>query len=163
MEADEGWTERDDVEVMFAALDEDHPARAVAAFAALLLADELRSDLLAGFVTPESLDDWADFSGVRDYFMDRALAASMTALRHRDAPDVAYVKLVPEVGPLLTDTPRRDQVAFATLVWRPELGGWRVHDVGGPIPPAQLPRTSSRATPPSYAGDQHITLERPAQ
>ncbi|WP_309105069.1 hypothetical protein [Microbacterium sp.] len=159
MATDELWTDRDDAELALAALPEGHPVRIVESFVTMLLGDSLQLEALAGFVTPEARDDWSDFSGARGYFMDQALASSTVALRHRGAADVAYVKLVPNVGPLVVARPRTDHVGFATLVWRRELGGWRVHAIGEPIPPALLPRTS-RNDAPEYAGDRFVQVER---
>jgi len=60
--------------------------------------------------------------------------------------DVAYVKLLADVGegeePLqVLRDPIPVDATIISLVLRPELGGWRVHGLGRPVDPQQLPRS----------------------
>ncbi|MBM3715154.1 MAG: hypothetical protein FJW64_05345 [Actinobacteria bacterium] len=154
MSDDGAWTERDDAELIFEGLHDEHPSRIVAAFAGLCLGDALDTLRLTYLVTPESLHQWGDFRAGASFFMDQAISMSTVALRPRGAEDVAYIKIVPDDGSYLSSTPRQDPIAYATLIWRPEIGGWKIHRIGEPVNPAQLPRTADEA--PIYANDSHV-------
>lgn len=155
---DESWSDLDDAELRFQSLDEQHPAKVATAFVHLVLTEPMHSDIAAEFVTPEKLSDWGDFSTARSFFLDQALAISTRSLRARNNLDVAYVKLVPDNGTYFSDGPRQDFAAWVTLVWRPELGGWRIHAFGDPIPPELLPRTAKGNAAPVFEGDQEIDV-----
>ncbi|RCK61550.1 hypothetical protein [Microbacterium sorbitolivorans] len=153
------WTDEDTARAVFEALPEDHPCRAVRQFSNSILAEE-DATALAELVTPEVLDDWGDFSSARRYFFDQAFSISTRSLRHREATDVAYVKLVPDDGIYLSEKPRQDMIGWVTLVWRPELGGWKLHCIGQPAPPHLLPRTAVAGEVPMGDNDEEVTLEQ---
>lgn len=157
--SDEQWTDKDDAQVVFEALAADHPSKVVTAFNDLFHFDELPIQLLEMFVTPEKRADWGDFSGGSQFFLDQVIAISTRALRPKGTDDVAYIKLVPDNGVYLAEDPRRDLIGYVTLVWRPELHGWRIHSIGHPAPPHQLPRTDTDRTAPRYDTDVEITIE----
>ena len=62
--------------------------------------------------------------------------------------DVAYVKIISNVGDreepiqVLRD-PLPVEARIISLVYRPELGGWRVHSLGHPVDPADPSRSRS--------------------
>jgi hypothetical protein len=100
-------------------------------------------DVLARLVTPESLEAWGDFSeasaglariGQRGYGSnaDRAMGDN----------DVAYFKIFSGVNESFRAI--GDQIisaaAIVTMVWRPELGEWRVHQIGNYAKPEDVPR-----------------------
>jgi len=92
-------------------------------------------------ITPESAGNWGELAALKDRTKESGLATGV----YRPVYDVAYVKLINDVG---ADSP----VQFITegfpamsmiisLVYRPELGGWRVHSIGQPLDPDDLPRS----------------------
>lgn len=117
--------------------------QAVAVFLEVLKAENAL-DLLPYMVTPESVEAWSrDIPGVRELARDRGMATRV------DYPtqDLAYVKLPPDPGVTVKFT--RDvlleDALVVTLQRRPELpdslglGGWRIHAIGGYVPPAEMP------------------------
>lgn len=59
--------------------------------------------------------------------------------------DVAYVRLASDIG---DEGPLKVagglvplEAKIISLVLRPELGGWRVHGIGYPLDPEQMPRS----------------------
>lgn len=150
MDGEEQWTGHDDVEFRFHALPDAHPANVVRAFVGVLWDDAATAAELAQYVTPESLSQWSDFGTVRNFVRDDiGVAIGSNALRAVGAPDVTFVKLVPddEDEPQFHPVPRQDVRAWVTLVWRPELGGWRLHAIGEQLDPNTLPRTSPGDAP----------------
>ncbi|GAA1083722.1 hypothetical protein [Pseudonocardia alni] len=95
---------------------------------------------LARLITPESSGWWGDFTAAADLVSDCGMGSN--AQRAMDSDQVAYVKY-------FTDDNQTYQVqggdmimmarAVATLVWRPELGGWRAHHLGDYVHPRDLP------------------------
>lgn len=94
-------------------------------------------DKLRRLVTPESLAAWGNFSSTRALLM----GTGWTTRADEPAPGVAYVKFTPSDMPTVrVDGDVAINVrAVATLQYRPELGGWRVHHVGEPCLPEDLP------------------------
>lgn len=153
------WAEADDAALAYEALPGWHPAMIVDVFRTGLGFEDsvARQKVLSeGFVTPESIDVWGDFSRAQALF-GTGLRISMTPLWARDAPDVAYVRLVEtdeHFAKSMTDAPA---TAHVTLVWRPEIAvvpgtSWRLHHIGEPVPPDQVPRTAI-GTDPRKLGD----------
>lgn len=146
MNDDTSWTEEDDAQVVYESLPDWHPALFVDAFRLGLQSSEpFAVDLLQrGFITPESVDAWGDFSDTRTAM--RGLRVGMSLLLAEGATDVAYVRIVDT--PFSTVDMRAVPARFhATLVWRPEIAvspglSWRIHGIGSPIEPDRLPRTA---------------------
>lgn len=157
-DSDDQWTDKDSARATFEALPADHPCRTATKFNDLIM-DEADAATLAELVTPECLEDWGDFRVARSFFLDQAISISTRSLRHRGASDVAYVKLVPDDGKYISATARQDAIAWATLVWRPEYGGWRIHSIGQPAPPHLLPRTAPQGSAPVSGVDQEVRLD----
>lgn len=156
--SDDTWTERDDVHRHFDALPEGHPARVVRAFQVLAMVDDYSIEELTQLVTPESRGCWGDFSTEHQYFADQAFAISVGAYRHVGAEDVAYVTLSPDTGEYYQEGGLTGEVAHVTLVWRPELGGWRIDQLGYPAPPPYVPRTSKPSDAPRYDTDAMVEI-----
>ena len=98
-------------------------------------------DDLEAVITPESRGQW-DLAEIRRRTESSGIATGVYKPRY----DVAYVKLVSNVGneeealQVLAD-PLPVEARVISLVYRPEFGGWRVHGVGHPVEPADLPRS----------------------
>jgi hypothetical protein len=104
---------------------------------------QLNEDIVRSTVTPESFGQW-DLPALRSRTADSGLATGVT----KPVYDVAYVRLAEDlpqsegaavwqlVGGYLPTN-----VMVITLVLRPELNGWRVHAIGQPVVPSDLPRT----------------------
>ncbi|MCK2025087.1 hypothetical protein KZC56_02155 [Microbacterium sp. SSW1-47] len=144
----ESWTEEDDAAVAFELLPAWHPSVFFDAFrAGMQRFDETIEEIArAGFVTPESVDDWGDFTRARE-IANSNLKVSLHALWAVDAPDVAYVRLVDTPAWIASDLRRVPAAAHATLVWRPEIAvvpgsAWRLHALGDAVPPWLVPRTA---------------------
>lgn len=94
---------------------------------------------LANLVTPESLSAWGDFASAAE----RLTGCGMTSRANPSAtdPEVVYVKYVTDDGKNYTADGDIMIMAraVATLVWRPELGSWRVHGLGEYIKPEEVP------------------------
>lgn len=147
------WTEEDDAAVAFELLPSWHPAGFFDAFRLGMQRFDETTDAIArgGFVTPESEDTWGDFSAARDT-ANSTLKISMTALWGIEAPDVAYVRLVDTDAWSSSDLRTIPVAAYATLVWRPEIAivpgsSWRLHAIGDPVPPSDVPRTAAGFDP----------------
>ncbi len=110
-------------------------------YMALTRKSGLRLDLVRNLVTPESLDAWGDFSSSRELLK----GTSITTLADTPAPGVAYVRYPSDRGQTLrADTDTMIMVrAVATLQYRPELGEWRVHQLGEYCHPDHLPPVGS--------------------
>lgn len=80
------------------------------------------------------------------------LKISMTPIYADGAPDVCYVRLVSTDRFISRMEDETDRI-YVTLLWRPELPqfvpdtAWRIHAIGDPIDPAQLPRTAAGIDP----------------
>lgn len=92
-------------------------------------------------ITPESRGQW-DLADIRARTQDSGIATGVYKPRY----DVAYVKLISNVGdkeePIqVLRNPLPAEARIISLVYRPELGGWRVHGLGHPVDPTDLPRS----------------------
>lgn len=146
-----GWTDEDDALLAYEALPDWHPALFVDVFRTGLEQQNAPTELLAAFVTPESLPSWGDFNRARAVF-DSGLKISMTALYGIDAPDVAYVRLVETRRHTNDSLDRVPATVHATLVWRPEIeivpnSSWRIHHLGDAVEPTRVPRTAPGFNP----------------
>jgi hypothetical protein len=96
---------------------------------------------LEAVITPESRGQW-DLADIRSRTEDSGIATGVYKPRY----DVAYVKLISNVGdkeePIQAlRNPLPVEARIISLVYRPELGGWRVHGFGLPVDPTNLPRS----------------------
>ncbi|MBY3792523.1 toll/interleukin-1 receptor domain-containing protein [Rhodococcus fascians] len=103
----------------------------------------LKSDIefLDHITTPETHGSW-ELDSLRERIDDCSLATGV----FKPVYDVAYVRLVEGLPVVdgthqIVDGAMQFNAKMITLVLRPELGGWRVHGFGQPIPPGDLPRT----------------------
>lgn len=148
------WSDEDDALVELEMLPDHHPALFVDAFRTGLELSEVdvANQLLAeAFVTPESRDSWGDFSRARGVFSG-GLRISMTAWYARDAPDVAYIRLVDTDQHTFADASQIPATMHVTLVWRPEIArenpvAWRIHALGEAFHPDDVPRTAVGSDP----------------
>jgi hypothetical protein len=96
---------------------------------------------LESVITPESRGQW-DLADIRARTEDSGIATGVYKPRY----DVAYVKLISGVdeneGPIqVLRNPLPTEARIISLVYRPELGGWRVHGLGHPVDSTDLPRS----------------------
>jgi len=147
---DEQWSVDDDVMLMLHQRDDSHPGHVALRFFLALTAVPRQVEALQSLVTPESLESWGDFSGAAAFLAAvHEPALGTTPKPAEGAPDVAYMKVLtgkPNVE-IVTVPTHVLMVAFVTLVWRPELGQWRVHSIGDSVQPEDLPRTSPGVAP----------------
>lgn len=127
------WTKFDDARVRLETAGRAHPYNVGTEFLqcigdALAHLDELRE-----LVTPESLDGWGDFAEAqRTYESIDFPGVSSQMGGVIGAPGVAYLKIlsnVPVGGFNLSEGSRLQAAMWVTMIWRAELGGWRVHDL----------------------------------
>jgi hypothetical protein len=120
------------------------PGEVLITFLAALEDREQHREALCVLVTPESLEDWGDFSAEA-----AALEAlgdwgvSSKPLRAVDDPDVAYGKVLSGVRESfqLVDDGVLSVALIVTLTWRPECDRWLIHAVGkNYIAPMDVPR-----------------------
>lgn len=150
MDEEGTWTEADDVQLAFHALADDHPVNVVRSFVATLLDDTSSLAEIASHVTPESLPGWGSFEFAAVFVREAegvGVAIANRALRAIGASDVTFVKLVPDVQKPVFSPVIVEPLAWVVLVWRPELGGWRIHSIGPQVDPTSLPRTSPGRAP----------------
>ncbi|MGI8433150.1 MAG: hypothetical protein ACR2LE_00160 [Nocardioidaceae bacterium] len=136
------WEPADEerIEELLAEQDPDGPYSVAWAFFALI-ADEVPTERLESLVTPESLPAWR-LDELRS--MTHGYGVASRVIYASD--DVAYVKLIqgPEF-PSVVSAPTLVEALIVTLQRRPDLGDqWRVHGLGHPIEPKQLPHTTFR-------------------
>jgi hypothetical protein len=98
-------------------------------------------DDLERVITPESRGQW-DLADIRTRTEGSGIATGVYKPRY----DVAYVKLISNVGdeeePIQAlRNPLPAKARIISLVYRPELGGWRVYGVGHPVDSTDLPRS----------------------
>ncbi|SOE01509.1 hypothetical protein [Blastococcus haudaquaticus] len=86
-------------------------------------------EILGLVVTPESWQWWGDFA--RAALLLPGCGMASEAQPSADDPDVVYLSFLPEAG--------EGDAVIATLVWRPGLGGWRVHALGERVRPDHVP------------------------
>lgn len=138
-DSDEGWRQAEA---------EGHATVLAAASAFLaVVKDPSAADLLDRVVTPESWPVWSrQLDEIRQVVADRGMASRPG----RPAPGCAYVALPPDPGETVRATGTvllPPETLTLTLQDRPELGtipglgGWRVHALGAPVLPDQLPPT----------------------
>jgi hypothetical protein len=130
----------------------DHPVHVVMMFHNGAQDPVHWNNLLHNLTTPESWDDWGDFSNVAEFLSGYAVATGVRYALGDDfepVDDVAYVKLIPDsvFGAETVIVNQELLVADAqivTLVRRPDLpgGGWRIHRIGIEALPEELPRAS---------------------
>jgi len=150
---DDRWTDADDALLAMHMLPTEHPVALTAAIWEALDDYEANSGALSTWVTPECRDDWGDFSTVSEALASQALALVGTARQRAGEADIAFVWLIRKGAPAAPARMSQEDEAVIigaifTWVWRPELGGWRLHSVGGAMPEAdRLPRTSPNAAP----------------
>jgi hypothetical protein len=90
---------------------------------------------LRRLVTPESLPAWGDFSEAAAFVQSLPddVGTGTVAQRAHGDDNVAYFKIMS--GVTESYQALEEQIVFlagvVTLVWRPELGEWRVHAIGG--------------------------------
>lgn len=149
--SDDKWTDADDARLTLHALPDDHPVKLTMAIWDALREHPRYVDLLAVWVTPESRERWGDFSEIAGALYGESLNVMGTVRQFEDALDVAYVWVIrakPGAGPRMTNGPEAVNLfAVFTWVWRPELGGWRLHSAGEQRLPDRLPRTSPNEAP----------------
>jgi hypothetical protein len=153
MSSFEFWSEEDDSALEFELLPDWHPSLFVDVFRVGLQNFNESTEAIArgGFVTPESVDVWGDFTAARE-IANSNLKISMTALWGIGAPDVAYVRLVDTEEWRVADMRTVPAAAIVTLIWRPEIAiipgtSWRIHAIGDPIHPDEVPRTAAGIDP----------------
>lgn len=154
-----GWTAEDDAALIFASTDEAHPVmRTFQAWKAIKDASSGQATL-AAILTPESNLDARTVARLRGEMSARELGISSVARRHAESNDVAYVIVTEGGDPArVLEGAEVVQVAYVfTWVWRPELGGWRLHAIGtGPHEPNTLPRTSPGDAPDIGSEEPHF-------
>ncbi|MGZ0710542.1 hypothetical protein ACWPKO_19615 (plasmid) [Coraliomargarita sp. W4R53] len=156
---DETWTEADDAMLIHAALPANHPSAVVREFFSLLSADPMNVEALIDRVDPASLDGWGDFTASRAFAAEGA-AISHRALRIKNEPAIAYVKLTPDSGAMVSKEPRTDAKAYVTLIWNPKTDTWRLYSIGDAIHPSATPaRNLSHGA--TYDTDAHIEFDNP--
>jgi hypothetical protein len=117
----------------------DNPFAVAMAFWYAVLTENY--DDLEIVITPESRGRW-DLADLHR----RTESSGITTGVMKPCYDIAYVRLASEVGdeegPLKVAgglVPLESRII--SLVYRPELGGWRVHGIGNPLDPDQMPRS----------------------
>ncbi|MDA4893289.1 hypothetical protein [Microbacterium resistens] len=147
--ADE-WTQRDEAEFYFTALEASHPVKRASVFFMMVLRGDFDADVVGSFVTPESRPAWGDFSAARGSFESIGSPGIGSHARPAEgAPDVVYVKVldsVHEAHLVTTPTPVVVPGVF-TMIWRPEVGAWLIHSFGDYLLPEVVPRTSPGSAP----------------
>ncbi|MDS0137561.1 MULTISPECIES: hypothetical protein [unclassified Amycolatopsis] len=97
-------------------------------------------DVLRAVVTPESLPAWGDFRDAAEALEGCGMTSRVSP---SDDPAVVYAKYVTDHDGVTYQVQGGDMVlmvrAVATLVHRPEHGGWLIHGVGMPLQPEEVP------------------------
>jgi hypothetical protein len=117
----------------------DNPFAVAMAFWRAVLTEDY--DYLEIVITPESRGRW-DLADLHR----RTENSGITTGVMKPCYDIAYVRLASDVGdeggPLKVAgglVPLESRII--SLVYRPELGGWRVHGLGYPLDPDEMPRS----------------------
>lgn len=141
------WTDADTAYANWEAVPDGHPVRVVHAFMEAAQATPLPVEALTYLVTPEVLADWGDWTSTAEFF--RQGVGFGLNLRHiGDAQDVVYIKLIKALDEaMVLPSDEVPSLAYVTLVWRPERGGWKIHRIGEPAGAEDLPRTSPDDVP----------------
>lgn len=111
-------------------------------------------ELVRLVVTPESLASWGDFSDVAHALKEVNGNVTGTPRQFPGVTDVALVYLLTRDSPFgHIAKPQPVEIAFVfTWIWRPELGGWRLHHFGrSPLNLSLLPRSSPGDGPPLHS------------
>lgn len=148
--ADDSWTDEDDAHFAMATLPPSEPVALTLAVWNALTADEDHTSLLREFVTPESLEQWGDFSAARDALSAPRLGIIGTARQYPDAVDVAYVWITRQAGDTarMTDGPEVVEIAETfTWIWHADREQWLLHSIGTMLDPGEMPRTSPNRAP----------------
>jgi hypothetical protein len=119
----------------------DNPVTVAAVFwTAVTEPDGPNLDVLSVIVTPESWRGWGTFGGPAELLLGYGMASEATP--SVGDPDVVYITYLrdtgEETGPP-SDMVLVGDIAIATLVRRPRLGGWRVHALGDYVRPEDVP------------------------
>lgn len=152
MSTEDSWGEDDDSAFAFHAMPETHPVKLAMNVFRVMRGGTFVPERVREAVTPESVEAWGDF-GVfaRMCAAIDAPAFGSIANPAYGASDVVYVKVLSGVQKGYTirqDGPVMAATVF-TLVWRPELGGWRIHAAGSDyVLPEDVPRSAPNAAPP---------------
>lgn len=151
-----GWSDQDEAQAAYEGLPAWHPSLFVDVLRAALEVSADAGMLAAALVTPESAEQWGDFTRARALFAS-GLKISMTPVWATGAPDVAYVRLVETDQHVVDDAGGVPATVHVTLVWRPEIAvvpgsRWRVHHIGDRVDLDLFPRAADgfRPRPPSH-------------
>jgi hypothetical protein len=119
----------------------DNPFAVAMAFWHALLTENYED--LEFVITPESRGRW-DLADIHHQTGNSGITTEVM----KPCFDVAYVRLASDIG---DERPLKVagglvplEAKIISLVYRPELGGWRVHGIGYPLDPEQMPRSWSR-------------------
>lgn len=154
------WTTADDIAMEFATNRATHPLLPVARLLTAITSDPVDVGFALSAVTPESASVWGDFA-----FWAQSLIGWRPMARVESAPralDVVYLALVEAERPL--PPPGETFLIYeVTVVWRPELGGWRIHDIGRRWHPSDMRgvRTSPNRAPRITRSDMEIHGDDP--
>jgi hypothetical protein len=113
-----------------------------------VVSGELPAEKLESVVTPESLSLWHV-----DELLSLTYGYSIASRVIYASDEIAYVKLVhgPEF-PSIVSAPTLVDALIVTLQRRPDLGSqWRVHALGAPIEPKDMPKTTLPVAVPHLA------------
>jgi len=150
--SEDRWTDADDAQFAMHALPDDHPIALTMGVMTALDNPAEHQELLRTWVTPESVEDWGNFSEAATFLRSHTLGVLGTVRQYEGASDVAYVIAIsqePDAPMRMTqeDEPLHPAAVF-TWIWRPDEGNWRLHSVGeGWSRPERLPRTSPDDAP----------------
>jgi hypothetical protein len=156
------WTAADDASFQFSSSPANSPKGVTLRFITALETSPMPLDVLTSMVSPESLESWGDFSRVAMQiegipnlgFVDGAFG-------FEGAPDVIYIGVLANVTKArLQPSQVPPVVAMVNIIWRPELGKWVVHEIGGPVHPDQLPRTYGEGVIPDAEVGNWLTDPR---
>lgn len=141
------WTDADDALLAFHALPSDHPVKLTRDFFDAADDPQANRELLKGLVTPESLRYfWREFETAAR-LAELPFSINTSPRIYPSAPDVAYVLLMdhrPEPG-RIEHGQKIAPLLMLTWIWRPELGGWKLHTAS--LPPGSAPELVPRTSP----------------
>jgi hypothetical protein len=119
----------------------ENPVMVAAWFLNAATQDKMDYSVLRQLVTPESWASWGSFAEVREKLASCGIASKVDPAA--GVSDVVYAKYLDDPEQPVRLRSEGDVLVFgliATLVHRPELGGWRVHAVGDYVLPEDVPR-----------------------
>lgn len=118
------------------------PAGVVARLLLALDDRPLDLELLQSLVTPESLPEWGDFTDLAAHLHE--FNWSLGSQGQEIDPDLVYIAIFEDntgKSYYSLETVEVAARAIASVVFRPSLGGWRVHSLGQrPPDDAKFPR-----------------------